>query len=141
MSRLLMLLGGWKGYAVASLLSALLAAGGASYVTALGYRLTISQIRRDHAASDARATKAMLADFVTDAARIHAAAQAMASLENGLGRRFDYLSKDFHDAIQSHPLPSDCVPDAGRLRTLRQAVAAANAATGAKSGSAVPGAD
>ena len=136
-----MLLGGWKGYAAASLLSALLAAGGASYVTALGYRLTISQIQRDHAASDARATQAMLADFVSDAARIHAAVQAMASLENGLGRRFDHLSKDFHDSIQSHPLPSDCMPDAGRLRTLRQAVAAANAATGAKSGSAVPGAD
>lgn len=141
MSRLLVLLAGWKGYAATGLLSALLAAGAASYVTALGYRLTIAQMQTDRADTDARRSEAALAAFTAQAERIQNAALALEHVQDGLGRRFDVISKDFQDAIKSHPLPAGCVPDVGRMRALSQALAAANAAAGAKPGGAVPRAD
>ena len=141
MSRLLALLAGWKGYAVLGLLSALLAAGAASYVTAQGYRLTIAQIQRDQASVEQRKSEAALADFAAQVGRIQNAAQALAGLEDGLGNSFEVISKDFRDAIKNHPLPSGCMPGAGRMRALSQAVAAANSAAGAKSGTAMPDAD
>lgn len=141
MSRLLALLAGWKGYAVLGLLSALLAAGAASYTTALAYRLTIARMQADRADADARRSDAALASFAAQIGRMQSAAQALEKVQGGLGRRFDDISKDFRDAIKSHPLPSGCMPDAGRMRALSQAVAAANAATGAKLGAAMPDAD
>lgn len=141
MSRLLALLAGWKGYAVLGLLLALLAAGAASYMTALAYRLTIARMQADRADADARRSDAALASFAAQIGRMQSAAQALEKVQGGLGRRFDDISKDFRDAIKSHPLPSGCMPDAGRMRALSHAVAAANAATGAKLGAAMPDAD
>jgi hypothetical protein len=141
MSRLLALLAGWKGYAALGLLSASLAASAASYVTALGYRLTIAQMQADRAGADARRSEAALASFTAQIGRMQSAAQALEKVQGGLGRRFDDISKDLQDAIKSHPLPSGCMPDAGRMRALNQAVAATNAATGAKLGGALPDAD
>jgi hypothetical protein len=141
MSRLLTLLGGWKGYAATGVLSTLLAAGAASYVTALSYRLTIAQMQTDRADADARRSEAALVGFTAQIGRMQSAALALEKVRGGLGRRFDVISKDLQDAIKSHPLPSGCVPDAGRMRALSQAVAAANAAAGAKPGGAVPHAD
>lgn len=141
MNRLLTLLADWKGYAAIALLSALVGAGGASYVTALGYRLTISQMQRDRAEANARNDQAALAGFAAQMARIQAAARVLASVQAGLDRHFGVISRDFQNAIQSHPLPSGCVPDAGRMRALSQAVAAANAAVGGQLGSAMPNAE
>ena len=141
MSRLLALLAGWKGYAAAGLVSALLASGATGYATALSYRLTIVQMQRDQADANARDSQAALAGFVVQAGRIQSAAQALLGLQDGLGRQFDVISKDLQNAIKSHPLPSGCMPDDGRMRALRQAVAAANTAAGTKPGRAVPDAD
>jgi hypothetical protein len=137
-SRLLALLGGWKGYAAVGVLSALLAAGAAGYVTALGYRLTIAQMQADRADADARRSEVALAAFTAQAGRMQNATLALEKVQGGIGRRFDDISKDLQDAIKSRPLPVGCVPDAGRMRALGQAVAAANAAAGAKLGTAVP---
>lgn len=138
MRELLSLLAGWKGYAAAGLVSALLATVGAYYVTSLGYRLTIATIQREQADAVAKDTRAALAQFEGDAGRIHAAADRFFGIQDNLGRQLDVISKDFHYAIETHPLPADCVPDAVRLHQLAQAVAAANAAAGDKPGPAVP---
>lgn len=141
MNRLLALLAGWKGYAAIGLLSALLAGGTASYLTALSYRLTIAQMQRDQADANLRNSQAALADFTAQARRIQTAAQSLVGVQGGLDRRFDVITKDFQDAIKNHPLPSGCMPDGGRMHALSQAVAAANTATGAKLGPAMPDAD
>jgi hypothetical protein len=138
MSSLLSLLIGWKGYAAAGLLSALLAAGGTYYVTSLGYRLTIAGLQRDQATAAAQQASATLTQFTSDAARIHDAAAGFAAQDSTLGQKFDTLSKDLHNAIQNHPLPADCAPDAGRLHQLDAAVAAANAAAGYGAGASLP---
>jgi hypothetical protein len=140
-SRLLALLAGWRGYAAAGLVSALLAAGAAGYTTALNYRLAIAQMRRDQADANARNSEAALAGFVAQAGRIQSAAQDLLGLQDGLNRQFDVISRDLQNAIKSHPLPSGCMPDDGRMRALRQAVAATNTAAGAQLGRAVPDAD
>ena len=137
MTRLLTLLAGWKGYLALCAVSALLAAGGSYYVTALAYRLTIAGLQRDRAQTIAKDSQMALAQFQGDAGRIHAAAERFSSLQDGLNQRFDALSKDFQNAIKAHPLPADCVPDAVRLRRLTEAVAAANASAGGGPGAAV----
>ena len=141
MNRLPALLAGWKGYAAMALLSALAGAGVASYVTALGYRLTISQMQRDRADAEARSDEAALAGFAAQVGRIQTAARTLAGVQDGLDRHFGVISRDLQNAIKSHPLPSGCVPDVGRMRALSQAVAAANAAIGGQPGSAMPDAD
>jgi hypothetical protein len=141
MNRLVALLAGWKGYAAMGLLSALLAACASGYVTAQSYRLTILQMQRAQADADARRSEAALASFSTQVGRIQDAAQTLVSVQDGLGRRFDIISRTLQDAIKSHPLPSGCMPDAGRMHALRQAVAAANSAAGAKPGPAMSDAD
>lgn len=138
MSRLLSLLAGWKGYAAAGFVSALLAAGATFYVTSQGYRLAIAGMQRDQARAAAQEAQVSLAQFESDISRIHAAADRFSGIQDMLGQQFDIISRDFHNAIKVHPLPADCVPDAVRLRQLAQAVAAANAATGVGLGPALP---
>jgi hypothetical protein len=140
-SRLLTWLAGWKGYAAVGLVSASLAAGATGYVTALSYRLTIAQMQYRQVEADLREGEAALANFAAQIGRIQNATQALAGVQDGLGRRFDVISRNLQDAIKSHPLPSGCMPDVERMRILNAAVAAANAATGTKSGSAMPDAD
>jgi hypothetical protein len=137
MTRLFALLAGWKGYLAVSAVSALLAAGATYYVAAMGYRLTVAGLQRDQAQASARDSQIALAQFQDDAGRIHAAAERFSGLQARFDQQFDTLSKDFHSAIQNHPLPADCVPDAVRLRRLTDAVAAANAAAGGEPGAAV----
>jgi len=138
MDKLLSLLAGWKGYAAACVLSALLAAGGTYYVASLGYRLAIAGMQRDQAQATAKDSQAALALFQSDAGSIHDAAERFSRQQINLDQQFNSISKDFHRAIQAHPLPADCVPDADRLRRLTQAVTAANATVGGQPGPAVP---
>jgi hypothetical protein len=102
---------------------------------------TIAQMQRDQAEADARKSEIALTNFAAQAGRIQNAAQAFTGVEDRLGRRFDVISRDLRDAIKSHPLPSGCMPDAGRMRALSQAIATANAAIGARLGRAMPDAD
>jgi hypothetical protein len=138
MSRRLSLLAGWKGYAAAGFVSALLAAGATFYVTSLGYRLAVAGMQRDQAKAAAQEAQVSLVQFENDTGRIHAAADRFSGIQNMLGQQFGVISRDFHNAIKTHPLPADCVPDVERLRRLTQAVAAANAVVGGQPGPAVP---
>lgn len=45
-----------------------------------------------------------------------------------LAAKVDQIRKDQKNAQDQKPLPVDCIPDSGRLRSLRDAVGAANAA-------------
>jgi hypothetical protein len=136
--KLLSLLAGWKGYAAAGFVSALMAAGGTYYVTSLGYRLAIATMQREQADAAAKSALASLVQFESDTGRIHAAAERFSVVQDTLGQKFDVISKEFQSAFKTHPLPADCVPDTERLRQLTQAVAAANAAAGVEPGPALP---
>lgn len=59
---------------------------------------------------------------------ISAAATRLTGISDTLDTQFHNIKEDFKNAIHATPLPVDCKPDAGRLRSLTAAVNAANAA-------------
>lgn len=130
MSKLLGLLGGWQGYVAAALGSALLAGIVASYLTALPYRMTISNMKREQAEQASASSEAALKQFQQTAQNITDAANAFQGVQAGLDARFTSISQDFAHAIKARPLSPDCKPDDIRLRSLSASVAAANSATG-----------
>lgn len=132
------LLGGWKSYVAVAVLVAALTDEATYYVTSLGYRVTISNMERDGAKSDAANANASLAQFEADTVSIHGAALALATAQGQITSQFKSLSKDFSDVVKNNPLPADCQPDAFRMRALSAAVAAANAAAGRIAVPAVP---
>lgn len=83
-------------------------------------------------------TQEVLAQFSKDAAGIHGAAQAYVSQRSDVDAKFAALSKDLKNATKAKPLPVDCKPDAGRVRSLAAAISAANSAIGRSSGAAMP---
>ena len=117
---------GWKGYAAASILSAILA----GYLVSLPYRLTISNMQRDIATADARVANDALVQFIDQTNRIKGAADEYAGLLNTFNGRMGKISNDLRKAMEARPLPVDCKPDAGRMQSLSAAVAATNAAAG-----------
>lgn len=138
MGKLLGLLGGWQGYAAAAGLSALLSIAATYYITSMSYKVTISGMERDTANQSAADAMASLKQFQANVDKMTAAAGAFTNLQFVLDAQFGKISKDFNNAIKAKPLPADCVPDAGRLHSLVQAVAAANAAAAGQLGPAVP---
>lgn len=131
-------IGGWQGYAATAALAALLAGGAACYLTALGYRLTIADLKLAQANAAVQAANQSLKQFETDAAAIHGAAAAFDGARNDLSAKLGTISKDFASAVKSHPLPVDCKPSADRLRLLSGAVAATNSTIGQQLGATVP---
>lgn len=132
----LFLLANWKWIAAALGGVALTALG--AYGASLHYRVVISEMQAVAASQRADATALALAQFTADADKIHESADAYTALQAGLDTRFNDISKDFHNAVKSHPLPVDCRADPERLRTLTAAVKAANTAAGFSPGPAVP---
>lgn len=130
---LLFLAANWKWLA-----SAVAAAFLSCILTAMPYRATIANMKAVEAKADAERANQTLEKFEADAARIHDAAQGYADLQANLSSQISVISKDFKDAIKSHPLPLDCRPDDVRVRALTAAVAAANAAAGRVTVPAVP---
>lgn len=111
--------------------------GGAAIAVAIGFgggwmvngwRLNtdIAEIKTAHAQEVAKQAAATVTQMQADAAAIHTAATEFAAIQNTLGPKFDALTKGIKNA--PHPLPVDCVPDAYRVRNLREAINAANAA-------------
>lgn len=118
--------------------SAVVAAALACLLTSIPYRLTIAQMQRDKANDALAAADTALKQFTTDANTIHGAAVSFGSIRDDLNAKLSTISKDFNAAIKAHPLPADCAPDAVRLRSLANAIAATNTTAGLQSIPAVP---
>lgn len=109
------------------------------YITSMGYRITIADMKTAAANIQTANATASLKQFETDAGLIHDAAVSYAADKTNLAARMDAISKDFANAIKAKPLPLDCKPDADRLRNLAAAIAATNtAAAGSGVGATVP---
>jgi len=130
--------GGWQGTLVAALIGALIAGGGTYYVTSLGYRVTIAQMQRDQANANVTAANAALKQFTAQVAVINGAAASFGTVRDDLDAKINSISTGFKTIVQAAPLPPDCKPDAVRLHSLSAAIAAANSAAGAQSGTAMP---
>lgn len=98
--------------------------------TVQGWRkdVEIADLKRGQAESTATQSKAALDDLISAGKTIHAAAAEFGAIQDTLGGRFDALQKELKDVQQKTPLPVDCKPGADRLRLLKAAVDAANAA-------------
>ena len=98
------------------------------WATSTIYGARISDLNASIATEHAQNAQASLAQFTTDANKIHDAAIQFGGIQTSLNGSLKKLSKDFANVSQSKPLPRDCKPTADRLRVLTLAVAAANAA-------------
>jgi len=101
----------------------------------------IADLKREQA--DIRATQAAgaLNDLVAAASNINAAAKGYVDARDDLISAMSAITKDLKNVQKQNPLPVNCRPDAGRLRSFQAAVAAANAAAagaGQQSGGTVP---
>jgi len=126
--------GGWQGYVIAALVSAILS----GYAISLPYRLTIADMERDRLASQANAYATTLDEFKKDAALIHQSASDYTDFKQDLQQKFAAAAKDLKHAIKARPLPDGCGPDIVRVRALEAAIAATNTAAGSKPLPAVP---
>ncbi|VFR58127.1 hypothetical protein ANT3_1650 [plant metagenome] len=129
---------GWRGYAAAAAGAAMLA-GGATWA-AKGWRLgeRIALLERDQERGRANANAVALGRLTIDLQTISEAARRAAADASALPGRIGIISRALKDAI---PLPAGCRPDDLRVRSLTDAVRAANdTAAGQPTGSAVPGA-
>lgn len=102
------------------------AAGAAHYVDANVYGKQISDIKLADANAKTASIGASLSQLQGFIASMHSADADYNATLGILNQRFSGLEKELHDATLK-PLPVDCKPDAGRLRVLTDAVAAANA--------------
>jgi len=133
----------WKQFFIGGIVVAVIAAAGAAGGWVVqGWRkdADIADLKREQADDRAAGTAAALTDLVTAAGNVKAAAQGYVSARNDLTTAMSAISKDLKNVQKQNPLPVDCRPDAGRLRNLQAAVAAANAAasgTGQQSGGAL----
>lgn len=101
------------------------AAGATHYVDANVYGKQISDIKLADANAKAASIGASLSQLQGFIASMHNADADYNATLGILNQRFAGLEKELHDATLK-PLPADCRPDAGRLRVLTDAVAAAN---------------
>lgn len=108
---------------------AILSFGGGLY---LEYRLdqeTITEMKLSEAQRQVVDVTAALDKFRSLADTVHTSSLDYNQTSDRLGAKLDELQKEFHDAIKPAPLPPDCRPDSARMRSLSEALAAANAAT------------
>ena len=133
----------WKQFFIGGIAVAVIAAAGAAGGWVVqGWRkdADIADLKREQADDRAADTAAALTDLVTAAGKVKAAAQGYVSARNDLTTAMSAISMDLKNVQKQNPLPVDCRPDAGRLRNLQAAAAAANAAaagTGQQPGGAL----
>jgi hypothetical protein len=133
-------LAGWKGYAAAALVGALvgaLVAGPAAWtVQGWRYGAEIAGMERDKAQADAQASRQALTDIQANIETVAAAGRRAAAVGPMLTVQINKLTGALRDAP---PLPDNCRPDPVRMRSLESSVGAANrAAAGQPAGAAVP---
>lgn len=127
------LISGVWGYVAAAGVAALLSVGVTHELDALGYghtidglNVTIATMKTQVANNNAISVSQSLAKLQSFITQMQSAdADYNASLA-GINSRFQSIETEFKSATKT-PLPIDCKPDAGRLRNLSDAVAAANA--------------
>lgn len=135
----------WKEALILTIAGAVLAAAGAAGGwTVQGWRkdAEIADAKRQQADSRTKAAETALSDLVDAGKKVGEAAAGLVGDKRTLTTAMAAISKDLKDAQKQKPLPVDCRPDAGRLRSLQSAVAATNNAVsgvGQQPGAAVPG--
>ena len=115
----------WKGYAAAALAGALVA-GGAAWVVQ-GWRWDAKLARQETrvAKDDADVARAALAQTTKDIQAVATAAAQAAGVAPQVAAAMGKLNQELKNA---NPLPAGCRPDDVRVRTLKDAVSAANRA-------------
>ena len=128
---------GWKGYAVLALISATAAAGAAWTAQGWRYGAQIARIEAKQANGRADAAEKALTQLHQDINAIAAAGRRAAAVGTALTAEINKLTGALKNAT---PLPADCRPDPVRVRSLTDAVRAANrAATGQQPSGTLPG--
>ena len=96
-----------------------------------GWRMSaaVAEARQARAVDRAESAESTLSDLVEGASRVKAAAEADNTERVAITGKLEQLSKDLQRYAKDKPLPADCRPDAGRVRSLAEAVAAAKQAT------------
>lgn len=119
-----------KPWAVLTGVVLLVLAGMAIGWVANGWRMSaeIAEAHEAQAVDREASARAALADLVEGASKVKAAAASYNSERAVIAGKLDQLSKDFNSYAKDKPLPADCRPDAGRVRSLSDAIAAAKQA-------------
>lgn len=121
---------GWRGYAAAALAGALVA--GAAAWTVQGWRgeARLARQQAQTARDDAEVARAALAQTTRDIQVMATAAAQAAGVAPQVTAAMSKLNQELKNAT---PLPAGCRPDGVRLRTLQDAVGAANRAAAGQS--------
>lgn len=117
--KLVGILTGWKGYAVA----AVAGAGAAWYVLAAAHGQELAELQLDRAVDDLAVARASIQQTNRDLQAMAKNARAAAAVGPELTASIGALSKALKNA---NPLPAGCRPDVDRVRTLTDAVRATN---------------
>lgn len=125
-------LGVW-GYVGALGIGAILATGATYEVVHNANAVEISQLKADAANQKAASATAALSQLTGFIDQMHVASNDYAGQLQLIDNRFALIQKGLANARRT-PLPPDCKPDAGRVRSLSDAIAAANGSTAANSG-------
>lgn len=113
----------WRAIAAAGMAAATFAAGWA--VSGWRKDAEIERVKTASAQADLAAARRALEDLQTASTTIRTKADEFNGIQINLGAKLDAIRKDMKNA---KPLPADCRPDAVRVRSLSNAVDAANAA-------------
>ncbi|VVD76038.1 hypothetical protein PEP31012_00845 [Pandoraea eparura] len=108
----------------------LLLTGAAAGWVINGWRMSaaVAGAQKERALDGQASAVAALADFAETASKVKEAADSYISERAAIAGKLDQLSKDLKNYAKDKPLPADCRPDAGRVRSLSEAVAAAKQA-------------
>lgn len=117
----------WRAVAALALGACLFAAGW----TANGWRkdAEIAELTVARAQADLASANQALGDLRTASTTIREKADEFAGIQTTLGAKLDAIRKDLKNAPK---LPTDCRPDAGRVRLMSDAVDAAKQAAAAR---------
>lgn len=119
------LLGGIWGYVAAAVIAAGLAAGATYYVVHNADVVKLQAVQLADSKAQTVSVTASLTQLQGFISAMDAAGGDYTAALAQINADFAALKKEFADATVK-PLPADCRPDAGRLRVLTDAVAAAN---------------
>lgn len=115
---------GWRGYAAAGLLGAVLLGAAAGAIAWYGH----NQREAGRAECQEAHRVAGLEEFKTEAERLTGlSSDLQARIDQLAATRPQVIERYTHEVVQ-RPLPADCVRDPGRVRATNEAIDAANAA-------------
>lgn len=130
MSLISNVLGGIWGYVAAAVIAAGLATAGTYYVVHNVDVVKLQAVQIADSKAQTASISASLAQLQGFIGTMHAADADYGAELDAINAQFKNLKLELHNATLK-PLPADCKPDAGRVRVLSDAIAAANAHTAA----------